>query len=320
MKPIGGYFELELARGNRHYHDTPLTLKSGRASLHYLLNIMRPSLVYVPFYTCDALLEPFAVAGIKYRFYSVNQHLEIADTVHLKTGEYLVYVNYFDLKRDYTSELADKYGDRLVIDATQAFFLKGDGRSWLFNSCRKFFGVPDGSYLYTPGNINILPAAGRNEKYTTDHLLKRFNGHVREGYPSFVANEEMCDSTVTGMSVLSEHILSLADYEAVAERRRSNYNFLFDFFREFNLFQTPPAGESAPMCYPLFTGGDFDKSALLAKDIFIPTFWEEVMKRKDHGFDFEKEFANGLLPLPVDHRLGADDMERLANEVMEMIR
>src|ERR1700748_1334145 len=99
MMPVGGYFELELKNGERSYHDTPYNFKSGRSSLKNLFNYIEPSLVYVPYYTCNALLEPFEERGIKYQFYEIDKNLEPKELFELGDKEYFLYINYFDLKR-----------------------------------------------------------------------------------------------------------------------------------------------------------------------------------------------------------------------------
>src|SRR5579864_5943986 len=99
MKEIGGYFELELKKEGYHYHDTPHALKSGRAALHHMLDHLKPSLVYLPFYTCDALLEPLKEANIPYEFYPVNDKLEPVTLIDLREGEYFLYIDYFGLKK-----------------------------------------------------------------------------------------------------------------------------------------------------------------------------------------------------------------------------
>jgi hypothetical protein len=47
-------------------------------------NTVKPSLVYVPFFTCDGLLEPFAKAGTRYEFYAINEQPETEHLPHLK--------------------------------------------------------------------------------------------------------------------------------------------------------------------------------------------------------------------------------------------
>lgn len=185
MKPVGGYFELELNKGCYAYHQVPYTFKSGRAALHYILRLCQPTLVYVPFYTCNALLQSFEAAGIAYMQYAIDEKLDPVALPDLQPDEYFLYINYFGLKEATVQMLSARYGQQLIADCTQAFFTKGNGRSWFFNSCRKFFGVPDGAYLYPPDSIQVEPVESNNETYTLEHLIKRFNGHVQEGYAAF---------------------------------------------------------------------------------------------------------------------------------------
>jgi hypothetical protein len=315
MKPIGGYFELELNQGKEHYHNTPLALKSGRSSLYYILTLLKPELVYVPYYTCDALLEPFGLAGIRYEFYSINDSLEPEILPDLKPGELFLYVNYLDLKRETVARLSALYKDKLIVDCTQAFFMKGNEASWFFNSCRKFFGVPDGSYLYAPAGHETSPPETINELYIVDHLIKRFNGHSQEGYDSFLKNEVLAGGAVTGMSKLSGYLLSNIDYEDVIEKRRRNYSFLHNELKKMNLFDAAIGKEAVPMCYPLVLEPAFNKSALFPQDIFIPTFWQDTLRRSEVGYDTEKKLTEHLIPLPLDHRYDERHMQQMVTAI-----
>jgi len=319
MNDIGGYFELELSNGGNHYHDTPCKMKSGRSALHYIFTVVKPTLVYVPYYTCDSLLEPFKVANINYEFYGINENLEPVNDIDLKEGEYLVYVNYMDMKRDTVSWLSEKYRDKLIVDGTQAFFMKGNGVSWFFNSCRKFFGVPDGAYLYPPSGVDVQQPEVQNEAYITDHLLKRFNGHTNDGYKFFQENETLADCQLTGMSKLSEQLLSVADYGLVIEKRLEHFNYLHDRLKHYNHFRLSQFAGNVPMCYPLLPDKSIDKGLLHAQHIFVPAFWQDVIGRGADGFDFEKNLSKMLLPLPIDHRYSLADMEFIVSSVTKII-
>ena len=96
MKPIGGYFELELPKGKQSYHQT-YALKSGRSALHFILQWVKAKKIYIPFYTCDALLEPLRGAEVPFQFYEVDEKLEPVSLPELNGGEYFLYINYFDL-------------------------------------------------------------------------------------------------------------------------------------------------------------------------------------------------------------------------------
>jgi hypothetical protein len=319
MKPAGGFFELELKRGGYKYHDTAFVTKSGRASLWHILSTVKPSLVYVPYYTCDSLLQPLDATKTRYVFYGITEDLEPETLPVLKPGEYFLYVNYLDLKRETALRLSDKYKERLIVDCTQAFFMKGTGRSWFFNSCRKFFGVPDGSYMYAPDDVQLSLPESRNEQYCTDHLIKRFNGHPGEGYESFQKNEALAGCGTDSISLLSEYLLSQVDYKEVMQRRLDNYSFLSRQFNDRNLFPALQVQDNVPMHYPLLPTTKIDRSLLFKQNIFIPAFWADTLNRTNEGFAVERRLSEYLLPLPVDHRYDIADMERIAEAVKDVI-
>lgn len=312
MKPVGGYFELELSKGGYVYHEVPYTFKSGRSALHYILRMCKPSLVYVPFYTCNALLQSFEAAGVAYTLYAIDENMEPVTLPVLANDEYFLYINYFGLKDATVNRLSLSYNDRLIVDCTQAFFTKGNGRSWFFNSCRKFFGVPDGAYLYPPDHIQIEVIESRNEVYTVDHLIKRFNGRVKEGYDAFKENEKLCGPEIKRMSVISEHLLSHINYNEVIACRRANFDFLHRIFSNQNQLAIIANEESVPMVYPLITRYQIDRKVLYDNEVYIPTFWVEVSTATDTRFEIERGLAAKLLPLPVDHRYNEVDMQRMA--------
>ncbi len=318
MTPIGGYFGLELSKGCHHYHDTQHILKSGRSSLEHILTCLKPAVVHIPFYTCDSLLEPFLVTNIRYQFYGINEHLEPLHEIELKENEYYLYINYSDLKGDTVKRLSELYRDKLIVDCTQAFFMKGNGISWYFNSSRKFFGVPDGSYLYCPDNKELPKVDEQNENYITDHLLERFNGHVNEGYITFQNNEVLAGLGIARMSKLSEYLLSGINYDAVISIRRSNYDYLHCRLKNINRFKTTTCTYEAPMYYPLLLDKIINRAHFTEKGIYIPTFWRDTQTRGVEGFEFEKEMPDKMLTLPVDHRYTIADMEYISDNIIHL--
>jgi dTDP-4-amino-4,6-dideoxygalactose transaminase len=315
MKPVGGYFELELHKGGYSYHEVPYTFKSGRSALHFILKECKPTLVYIPFYTCHVILQSFESAGIAYKFYAIDENLEPVTLPDLANGEYFLYTHYFGLKNAMVNELSNRYGHQLIVDCTQAFFTKGNGRSWYFNSCRKFFGVPDGAYLYPPDDVSIKPVASSNQQYTVEHLVKRFNGQIQEGYASFKENEELCDAEITGMSAISQYLLSHINYKEVITARRANFNCLHHNFKNLNQFAIITDPESVPMVYPLITPYKTDREKLYSNGIFVPTFWAAIKEGSKKGFETESKLANNLLPLPIDHRYQEADMQKMATVI-----
>ena len=156
MDSIGGYFELELRERSSFPHDDGALLNSGMNALEYvLLALGNVSHVWVPYYTCDVVLEPMQKLGVPYTFYPINQNLELDKLPSLQDGEYLIYTNYFGVKDEYVSKLATFYGLQLIVDNAQAWFAKPiEGVNTIY-SPRKYVGVPDGGVAYCVKQIPI---------------------------------------------------------------------------------------------------------------------------------------------------------------------
>ena len=59
VKPIGGYFELELSCFGNFPHRDGLLVNIGRNALELILrSIKNIKTLYIPYYTCDVVLEP----------------------------------------------------------------------------------------------------------------------------------------------------------------------------------------------------------------------------------------------------------------------
>jgi hypothetical protein len=233
----------------------------------------------------------------------------------LANDEYFLYTNYFGLKDAEVNRLSEMYGARLIVDCTQAFFTKGNGRSWYFNSCRKFFGVPDGAYLYPPRNFPVEIMKVSNEGYSMAHLMKRFNGHVEEGNADFIENEQLCGAELTGMSEISRRLLSHINYKEIIAARKANFNCLHHIFKNQNQFAISAGPENVPMVYPLITPNETSRDKLYSNGIFVPTFWPEVKEGINKGFETESNLAERLLPLPIDHRYQEADMKHMATVI-----
>ncbi|WP_223833655.1 hypothetical protein [Pedobacter riviphilus] len=223
-KTIGGYIPLELSKGEGYYPDL-IALNTGRNALEYVLRIRKYSTIYLPYYTCEVLLEPLKKLNVQYHFYHIDEDLD--PVIDFEIGERccLLYTNYFGLKTETVKRLTKEIKN-LIIDNAQAFFCKPVNDCDTFYSCRKFFGVPDGAYL------NISSTLGLNLKQDQSidrfsHLIKSIDINIEEGYADYIENnKQLCNNEIKRMSVLTETILSSIDYGKYAEIRRKNFAYL----------------------------------------------------------------------------------------------
>ncbi len=135
---IGGYFELELSRGEE-YHSDAIRLNTGRNAFEYILRAKKFNKVYLPFYTCDVMLEPITKLNLAYEFYSIDSNfLPIFNYSNVQENEVFVYNNYFGICDVQTREVA-ALCKNLIIDYSQAFYSKPIKGVDTFYSPRKFF-------------------------------------------------------------------------------------------------------------------------------------------------------------------------------------
>jgi hypothetical protein len=317
LKPIGGFFELELPSASSGYHPDALALSNGRACMSWILSYEKPSRVFIPFYTCDALFEPMERLGIEIEYYPIDLTLNPIDLPRPQKGELLIVINYFGLKNQLVQELSENIGRRLVIDDTHAYFNKGYAKSYSFTSARKYFGVPDGAYLY--GADKSRQRIERNADISIEHNVYRLLGFQEEAYKKYLTYERSLSGEVKGISILSEKLLSQIDYEKSAQARVSNFHYLHDKLKSINKITLDLNEIGIPFCYPLLPETLLDLKYFHQRNIFIPRLWPDVLNREIQRFYIEKDLAERLLPLPIDHRYGDAEMKRIVDSIFERI-
>jgi len=75
-----------------------------------------------------------------------------------------------------------------------------------------------------------------------------------------------------------------------------------------------------PFCYPFLPPRPIPARRLHERGIFVPTLWKDCLQREQAGFEWERELASNLLPLPLDHRLGEDDIEYVLGAVLQLLK
>ena len=313
MESIGGYFSLELSNGES-YHPHAIALNTGRNCLEYILRCRNYHKVFIPYYTCEVIMEPFHKLGIQYEYYHINEQLEIAEDISLGSKEALLYTNYFGLKQMYVGRLARQYDNQLIVDNSQAFFAKPVAGVDTFYSCRKFFGVPDGAYLYT--NVKADFEIEQDVSYDrVSFLMKRLDLGVEEGYADFrEQSKRLAGQPIKRMSNLTEQLMKGIDYRSVAQKRRENYKYLHQHLVETNQLSLELDEEAIPMVFPYLTKDGKLKQKLIDERVYVPTYWPNVLEWIDKKH-FECLLVRNTCFLPIDQRYGVGEMERIIRYV-----
>lgn len=316
MKYIGGYHELELRKGIV-YHKDCIALNTGRTALELILRTKTYSKIFMPFYTCDAILEPLRKLDMTFDFYHINEDLEpIFNFNQLKPSDAFLYINYFGLKEFYIHKLSD-YSDNLIIDNSQAFFSKPYSKALTFYSCRKFFGVPDGAFLC---GLNESHFEDYPIDYSADrlkHLLYRIEKGPKKGYNYFQENELVLKKQpIKRMSLLTSVLLSNIDYDKIKKIREENFVVLHEKLSYLNELKIDLSCLNGPLCYPFLVKNGYKlREKLIDNNIFIPKYWSNVNDLTNID-TYEFYLSENLLPLPIDQRYNENDMNQIIQKIL----
>lgn len=320
MRPIGGYFEWEFPSAKKlQLHENAVYLNSGRHALEYILKgLGNIRCLWIPYFTCDAVMMPIQRLGISWKFYHINETLEIADNLELGENEFILYTNYYGIKDEYSKLLAKQYGEKLILDNAQALYCKSIPDSHQFYSPRKFMGMPDGGLAVTtvPNITSDLPIDKSFDR--CKHLLKRIELAPSEGYNDFKdVSKAIAEAPLCQMSNLSKSIFASVDLDNIKHKRRENFESIHNALKASNQLQIPSIDSfECPLVYPYWANnGDALKKKLIEQQVFVATYWPNVFEWAKQN-DLEYELANHVVCIPIDQRYGNEDLKRITSIIL----
>ncbi len=317
MKSVGGYFEWEFpAKNGFPLHPEAVRLNSARYALEYILRgFAGLQKIWVPFFTCEVVLEPLRRLGIQWDLYHINDSLEIDSPIELHNGECIIYTNYYGIKDAYIPHLVEIYGNKLIVDNAQALYCAPIAKHQ-FYSPRKFVGMPDGGLAVTDVTCDVekLPRGLSYERCS--HLLKRIDLGASGAYGDFQKNDDSLSfETISLMSNLSSRIYESIDFKQVRVLRRENFEYIHERLGGSNKLNIPSMDSFAcPLVYPYWSDRDSLKKELIEHKIFVATYWPNVFEWTK-PVDLEYELANNVVCIPIDQRYCEKDMERIVKEI-----
>jgi hypothetical protein len=317
MKEIGGYFELEFNKGNS-YHSNTINLNTARNCFEYVLRAKKIRKVLIPHYTCEVMLEPINKLGVAFEYYHIDQNLEpIFPNTDLR-NYFILYTNYFGIKQSFIKNLSKRF-ENLIIDNSHAFFHYPAGKADTFYSARKFFGVPDGAFLYTDNYITETDIEQDISYNRIIHMIKRIEMGANEAYPEFLKNDKtLYDQPIRRMSKFSQTVLASIDYNKAKTIRERNFLYVHKEMAELNELNIELSDFCGPMFYPFLIKSEKIRKSLIENKIFVPTLWENVINTTKRD-DFERYLTKFLFPLPIDQRYDINDMEYIISVIKSVL-
>lgn len=311
-KEIGGYFEFGDLVYKPFYESDCIKLNCARNCLLYLIQMKNITKIFFPKYICDSVYKQLMNSEIDLEFYDINDRFQPLFKDELSDNEYLYIVNYYgQLSLEDIRFYKQKFGN-IILDNVQSFFQRPLHGVDTIYTCRKYFGVPDGAYLFTDINNCYFNLEFDITQNRVAHLLGRCEANASSYYSCFSENEEYFDfCNIKLMSKISNILMGAIDYKNVIKQRNENFMFLHDKLNYYN--ELSINYNEGAFAYPLkITNGEKIRNKLIENSIFVSVLWPNVLND-----DKYKDFAENILPLPCDQRYNVEDMKRIVKIIKE---
>jgi hypothetical protein len=253
--------------------------------------------------------------------YSISSRFE-PQISSIESEAAILIVNYFGILSQETLIRIKGNFDKVIFDFCPSFYSEPIKGCYSVYSTRKFFGVPDGSYVigekaekYTEEYKQDLSA------HTSGYLLKKIESGGSASYSERMKNERRIDrSDILRMSELTSALLKGIDYQRIRAKRRENFEFAFKLFAGINLMNPEEfiSELSIPMVYPLLIEDATIVDKLREKQIFTGRWWNHVLKEVPED-SFEAWMSKYMVPVPIDQRYGEHELKYIFNEITDLL-
>lgn len=279
MKEIGGYINLD-SRYTNNCYDGYHCFNTASNALVYFIKTKKIKKIYIPYYLCDSVSYVLNMNKIQFDYYCLDKLFNPLLDSEINNNEWIYIVNYFgQLSNTKIIKLKEKY-KRIIIDNVQSFFQKPVDDIPTIYSCRKYFGVPDGAYLYAP-NVKKIKLKQDNSFDRYKHIIGRLDDNAKDYYVYFKENEEKLTNEECKYMSNSTHVLLLnIDYKFIIKQRNINYFELSNKLDKYNLLKLRK--QNGPYCYPLcIKNGDLIRNELIENKIYVPILWPNVLELEE---------------------------------------
>lgn len=313
MREIGGYIELDTYHLPM-LHEHAIALNCGRNALAYVLRAKKIKKLKIPYFLCDSVCNVCKRENVDVLYYHIGIDFQPVDLC-LNDDEWLYLVNYYgQLSNEEIVKYVQEY-KRVIVDQAQSYFqMPIEGVDTIY-TCRKWFGVADGAFLYT--NVMLDEELPQDESFDRMRfLLGRYERSANEFYDEYRFNNKFfADEPIKRMSKLTMNLLRGIDYENIKKIREENCHYLHNVLGDKNILTIRPTSFMYPF---MIENGREIRKVLQQKKIYIPTLWPSVFEYTAR-LDNEYKMAENVLPLPVDQRYNNEDMRYICQEVLKCI-
>lgn len=330
-----------------------LWLRSGREALHLVaLNLGSTSspqekqpLVLMPAYCCHSMVDPFEKAGWKVVYYRLTEDLTVdldylALALAKDSPKAILTMNFYGSASTKEAVTCVKrcFSDCMVIeDFSHCTFSLAD----IFNpqveyyvtSIRKSVGVCDGSVIISKesldesyiedGETEFVNVRKESQKLKAEYTYTQNSEQKNVFFSELRKQEGELDlfEGVHRISKTGQEMLKVLNGGMIRYARQQNMRHILDSLR--GKVETVPGIEKciegAPFSLPILVKNRDEVQQKLAKrGVYAPVLWP-ICDEAKAICPVSARMAECMLSIPIDQRYNYDDIEDIANIVLETV-
>jgi hypothetical protein len=309
---IGSFIGLDLTESGEYYNEdiNIARLNSARAGIYHACKLYSCYSIYIPFYLCPTVKKFLLTCGINVIPYFINERFEPVN-LEQRNNHAVLLVNYFGILSLSRVKMVASRFKSVIIDNSAAFFSNPIEGCYNIYSPRKFFGVPDGSYVIGDNAEKYTSNYPRDfSSETASFLFKSIEFGTSATYNERMKNEERIDkASALNMSIFTRTLLKSIDYSRIKTKRLGNFFFTHNLYKDLNLFDPTQFmdEECIPMVYPFVFEDQNLAERLRKKKIYVGRLWNHVLNEVPVT-SFEARLSKYMVPIPIDQRYGKEEL------------
>ncbi len=326
--------------------DKSLILGTGRCALKLLIlwgiSQNNWNRIWIPTYFCPEVIESIVSTGLRTEFYFDNPiNVFNLDEIDYKIGDVILVNNLFGYRTQPLYDSLPRNCIQIIEDHSHdpwSDWSLNSEADWCFASLRKSLPISDGAILWSPQGHQLpaQPQISSNhylaslEKYVGMLLKKNYENGMsvdKELYREFLINGEkrIGTSESSGITDFSRNQMYKIPISLIREKKIRNYTVLHNKIRSLEVFQLLEPSRSHNSCpfsvilyFNSSRNRDIFCNSLVKQKIYPAILWPILKGLINHFSSANINFINKMLSLHCDYRYTDEDMNRVAQNIINI--
>lgn len=319
-------------------------LRSGRDAIRFIAKAFRTerNTVLMPALCCSCMPEPFLDENYEIIYYKLTADFKVnvEDVLSkLKSNSIFVFMNYFSipsLNKNDLERIASFQNNVTTVEDITHDFLKREVETYYADiticSIRKWFAIPDGGILVS--KVKLSEITMEHDDFFADKRISAMkrksiylsNGDVEEKNKfraELAEANQYIDSikNVGEMATKSVDFIKHIDLRHMYKARLKNCRYLYDKLSGLSGVRLIGMESlESTLYFPILVEQQSNVQKELAeRGIYAPIIWP-LPKQAEGVCEIADDVAEHMLGIPCDHRYTHEEITRVAQIIIEVVK